>query len=181
VKFHVRKFTEGAFTEMPGWEDWRVTICVDTVQGRPRAIGIKGIEFVGDGSSPPLTGRRLATLPLQAMADLLVKSVDWSLQPDLKRDLQRIRESDGTGYTDPRRVTTPKRVAEVYLQGVHDPAITAIRQFVAETLNISQRTAQNYITQAFELGLIPAEYRRRPLKTSGPVAEGAKNKKGSSS
>lgn len=155
------------FAGVPGFENYAITFRPRIVHGKPRATSLHFDEIDPDDLIG-LTAQRLASLPLQHLVNLAIKMGDFTLQPDLQADLRRIKAADDTGYTDPRSVASPKQVATVWLTAFHrgDPAP---RQAVCDALNIAERTAEKKIGQAVELGLIPAEYRRknRTPKRSG--------------
>ena len=169
------RFKEGwaEYTDLPGFENYVIKFKPRIVHGKARATSLR-LDEIDPDADIGLTAQRLASLPLQSLVNVAVKSTDFSLQPDLQDDLRRIAEADDSGYTDPRSVVSPKQVAEVWLRAYYKGE--APRRAVTETLGIHERTADNKINQAVEAGLIPAEY-RRSHRTAKPRTKGTKKKK----
>lgn len=148
--------------DVPGWDDWSIGIHVRVVSGRARVVGIQGITYTGTGDAPPLTAKRLESIPLQAMADYLIRGTDFRLhdKDELRELRQRIASADNSGHTDSRSVITVREVAEAWLDAHFDPKVTNINETVADRLHISVRTVANKANEAEQAGLIPSEYRR---------------------
>lgn len=149
----------GEFKGVQGWEDWSISLHLKVVDGRARTVGIRSVEYVGDGVAPALTTRRLGTLPVQALADYSMKSVDFSFQPDLDLLRDRIGEADPVRSRDRRSVIPLQEFAQAWLSARLDPAVTNLNEHLAERLHIAVRTVANKANQAEEVGLIPSHYR----------------------
>lgn len=145
--------------QLRGFERFRVRVQAQVINGDIRATALH-LDPLDPDAAQGLTSKRLATLPLQELANFAMRAGDFRRQSDLDRDLARLRGVRQTGGPrDPRRRTSPEAVAEVWLLAYHrgEPP----RQAVCDALGISPRSADNYIREAVAQGLIPEAYRRR--------------------
>ncbi len=155
------------FTGVPGWEEWQIELDLAVVDGRVEVRGVLGVVSVDPDAATHLTTRKLAALPLQALADDAMKGMDFTEQPDLQRNLQKIRSADVEAEVDRRSGVTLKDVAEAYIGAYYDHKVTNINQALSQRLNLSVRMVAYKVKEARDLGLIPTDLgRRRSRKTS---------------
>lgn len=153
--------------DLRGWEDYSIRLKAESVKGRPRATALE-VTCTTATAPIPLTAQRLGRLPLQSLAETAAllspesrKARENFFNAEVVDALERLTSApDDTDHSDPRSVVTPRRVAEVWLKAYlnNNPAP---RRAVVDELGIGERTADNKINQAEELGLIPSELRRR--------------------
>lgn len=134
--------------ELAGWEASAVMVRVEILDGRARvtALHVDGPDAI--------TGLRLKTLPLERLAALAMRHGNRG--PDSEnyaRLLAKIAAEPAVPH-DPRATVTVDQVAKVWTTASEEGAPP--RAAVTKALHISDRTADRYIAQARELGLIPA-------------------------
>lgn len=165
------------FTKVPDWDGWKIVLDLRVIDGQPATVGVKGIEWIGGGQYPPvLIARRLGTLPLQAMADAAMRMLDFTRQPTLRRDLLRIKTADLSSRSDARSVTTTKQVAEYWVRGYWDPTVKNIKEWVADELDMPERTVMYHRKRAVELGLLPEWMSRTQTPIEGSDKKGRTTK-----
>lgn len=154
---------------VPGWETFKVSVRVGTVDGYPRLLGLRLDPDLGRSAKNfdacILTTARLKSFPLQAVADVL----DSPSDAKARRARRKLSGEDGKPLpvdrkSDLRQVTTVDAVVKAYKADTTG----APRQHVVDTLHISTRTATRYIQMARDMGLLqPERPRRRNSETSG--------------
>lgn len=148
------------FYGLPGWSGYEVRAVFDVIGGKvaPTSVQVNAL----DRQPVALTTKRLGLLltELGAMVANLWES----------NSLTEARSKDYAVTTsaekDVRAYATAEQVAEVWRKG-HTDGVSALRAYVCEVLHMSTRTADRYIREARERGLIPTNPRQAPA--SGPA------------
>jgi hypothetical protein len=142
----------GLVDPVPGWEPFHIYLRADLVDGAPVVTGLR-IEPRADAkpAQVALTQNRLRTFPAPRFAAAAYHATH--LRPATVGDL-----IDAMERTKPkgRGATSPEQVAAIYTRARE--AGKAPRAAVCNTLNISTRTADRYISQARKAELL-APYR----------------------
>lgn len=146
------------FQGLNGFEPYAVRVRVEPRNGRPTCAAVHLDPLAKD--APEVTAPLLARLPLARLVSIVTMSRDFTMQPDLQEELRRLASGDDTPIRDPRAATTPKEVAEIWLLAYYK-GDRAPQAAVCKALNISPRTALNYIDKAEQMGLIRADLRPR--------------------
>lgn len=143
------------FYGLPGWSGYEVRAVFDVIGGKvaPTSVQVNAL----DRQPVALTTKRLGLLltELGAMVANLwesnslteARSKDYALTTSAEKDV--------------RAYATAEQVAEVWLKG-HADGVTALRAYVCDVLHMSTRTADRYIREARERGLIPTNSRQAP-------------------
>lgn len=157
------------FTEVDGWDEWKIELDLAVVGGRVEVRGILGITPEDPGTALHLTTRKMAALPLQALADSAMKGMDFTEQPDLQRAIHRIREADVEATSDHRSGVSLKDIAVAYLSAYYDPNVTNVNKAVAQHVNLSVRMSTYRVNDARALGLIPPDLPPRRRRKTTPA------------
>lgn len=137
---------------VPGWDRFEIRLRATMAGAEPTVTALQ-IEPIGDEDGLDLTGFKLRSLPIKALARA---ALDWG--PDVYRDaLSSLQERGGTH--DPRAATTVQEFAAKWLEG-HEGGKPA-QAYARDALHLSQSTAERYARRARSLGLIPETKRSK--------------------
>lgn len=146
---------------LPGWESFTISVRADLVNGEPRVTGLR-VE-PRDGAKKRdvvLTLARLRTLPLARLAPVAyhLRTLRPSGLPELVEHMGAVsehvrREAQAQAAKAGRAKATPEAVAKIY-RHARESGERPPRAAICEDLHVSPRTADRYIGEARQRGLL---------------------------
>lgn len=129
---------------VPGWDTHDVVVDCEVIDGEPRVVGLQ-LTPATRGPEGAITANRLRTLPLLELARI-------ALAVDAEQMFEGLVAVERP-YRGPHPAATAADVARVW-NAAYQAGKEAPRAAVCRALHIQPRTADRYIREARELGLI---------------------------